>query len=203
MKKHGIQNLLILVLSIFPLLSANAQTQSSSSTHPQSNKPTSSFDVFPKLPESSLCTKEKLVGTWKLLMVYEVPSGREIELYTGSPLQYYVFEPDTRYGEYISILGAVTLKAVREMAIDKQKTPQQFLINKDGLIFFYKAGLAVDSLACFLVEKTSPPFRVGQLLLMPPEKAAKGRMLKVYQKMFPEMEMAPTVIFKPSETNVE
>lgn len=202
MKKQGIQNLLILILSIFPLLSANAQTQSSS-TPPQSTKPTSSFDVFPKLPESSLCTKEKLVGTWKLLMVYEVPSGREIELYTGNPLQYYVFEPDTRYGEYVSILSAVTLKTVKEVAIDKQKTPQQFLINKDGLIFFYKAALAVDSLACFIVEKTSPPFRVGQLLLMPPEKAAKGRMLKVYQKMFPEMEMPPTVIFKPSETNVE
>ena len=189
--------LLVFLLSVFPLLSASAQTQPTVPT--PEPKPTSSRDVFPKLPPSSICTKEGLIGMWKLLMVYEVPSGREIEFYTVNPLQYFVFEPDSRFGEYTSMLHAITLKDIRNTVLSKQKTVQQFSINKSGMIFFYKDSIAVDSLACFMVAKTAAPFRIGQLLLMPSEKAAKGRMVKIYQKVFPELELPPTIIFKDNE----
>ena len=41
--------------------------------------PTSSRDVFPALPASEPCTQDKIIGLWKLLIVYDVPSWREIE----------------------------------------------------------------------------------------------------------------------------
>lgn len=203
MKMHCVKNILLaLSLSISLLLSpyVQAQAQNQDSSVPA---PTSSLNVFPKLPQSSLCKKEKLVGTWKLIMVYEVPSGKEIELYTNSPLQYYVFEGDNRYGEYVSMLQAITMKEIRDTIIVKQKKLQQFSINKDGFLFFYTDAVATDSLACFMVEKGAPPFRAGQLLLMPPEKAARGRLVKVYQKMFPELEALPAVIPKDTESTEE
>lgn len=189
--------LLVFLLSVFPLMSASAQTQPTVPT--PETKPTSSRDVFPKLPESAICTKEGLIGMWKLLMVYEVPSGREMEFYTVNPLQYFVFEADSRFGEYTSMLHAISLREIKDTVLAKQKNVQQFSINKSGMIFFYKDSVAVDSLACFIVAKTAAPFRIGQLLLMPSEKAAKGRMVKVYQKMFPELEAPPAVIFKNNE----
>lgn len=200
--------LLVLVFSLFPLPPANAQVsitarpQVSPSPLPVTPKspkgvgviskevlPTSSLDIFPKLPPSSLCTKEKLLGTWKLLMVYEVPSGREMKTYSDYPLQYYVFRDDSRYGEYIGPLQALTLAEVQRISIDAQTNTRQFVISDKGMLFFYNNRLAVDSLACFIVEGASPPFRIGQMLLMPPEKAAaKGRMVKVYQRMAIEFE---------------
>lgn len=175
------------VCSAFLLSPSHAQTVS----NPTSN-PTSSRDIFPKLPPSSLCTREKLVGIWKLIMVYEVPSGREMELYYTHPLQYYVFEADNRYGDYVSVLYAATLKEVKETALSKQKALQQYIIDKSGMVFFYKERIAVDSLACFIVAKATPPFMAGQMLLMPPEKSTQGRMVKVYQKMYMELEADST-----------
>lgn len=159
---------------------------------PAEKLPTSSLDVFPKLPPSSLCAKEKLLGTWKLLMVYEVPSGREMKTYMNSPLQYYVFTPDNRYGEYVGPLQALTLQEVKTLAIDMKSENRQFVVNDKGMLFFYTNRLAVDSLACFIVEGAIAPFRTGQLLLMPPEKSARGgRMLKVYQRVAVESEPLP------------
>jgi len=144
--------------------------------------PTSSREVFPALPQSKICDKNSLVGAWKLLMVYEVPSGKEIALYTNRPLQYLMFEPDSRYGEYISPLRVVTVNSARKAAL-APKTIQQYTVSDSGLVFFYKNSIASDSLACFIVAKDEGAFEAGQMLLMPPEKVAKGRMVKVYQKV--------------------
>jgi hypothetical protein len=150
--------------------------------------PTSSLDVFPKLPQSKFCDKNSLLGVWKLLMVYEVPSGKEIALYMNRPLQYAMFEPDSRYGEYISSLRAISANGVRNVAF-AQKSNQQYVIGDSGVIFFYKNSLPTDSLVCFIVARNEEPFETGQMLLMPPEKAAKnGRMVKVYQKVSLEKE---------------
>jgi hypothetical protein len=186
----------LIFLTALPL-SVNAQVKPAQVEQaiPQS-KPISSRDVFPPLPPSSFCTKEELIGIWKLIMIYEVPSGREIELYTQRPLQYFVFEPDSRYGEYTSILNAVTLREVRDSVIENQRQIQQYSLNKSGMVFFYKDSTPVDSLACFLVAKTTPPFAKGQLLMMPSEKSARGRMVKVYQKMYIELETPPAVVFE-------
>ncbi len=186
-------NILLSALAMAGLLAlsiANPVYAQTSIAQPSAaNLPTFSRDLFPKLPASSLCTKDKLVGIWKLLMVYEVPSGKEMSVYSATPLQYFVFEPDSRYGEYRSILHAITLKDVRDYVLEKSGSGQQFTLNKSGMVFFYKNSIAVDSLACFIVENYSPPFGKGQLLLMPPQKAAAGaRMLKVYEKVYMEFE---------------
>lgn len=144
--------------------------------------PTSSRDVFPKLPPSVVCNNSNINGIWKLLMVYEVPSGREISLYTSRPLQYVVFEADSRYGEYISSLRDVSASEVRNSVLT-QKEAEQFTLNEAGVAFFYKANIAVDSLACFIVSKNEGAFEKGQLLLMPPKNTGSGRMVKIYQKM--------------------
>lgn len=164
----------------------------------QATQLTNSRDFFPTLPASSICTKEKLAGIWKLITVYEVPSGNEMSNYINNPLQFYVFESDSRYGQYKSVLRAITLKDMRDFALNKIDGNQQFAINQSGMVFFYKNGVAVDSLACFIVANNMPPFRTGQLLLMPPQKAAAGtRMLKVYEKLYLEFE-AP---YNPPKTD--
>lgn len=161
--------ILAIFLSIFHALSANAA-------------PTSSLDVFPKLPESKICDKNAVVGAWKLLMVYEVPSGREISLYTSRPLQYVIFEADSRYGDYISTIRDISAEDARDYVL-ADSTISQYNVNNSGQIFFYKNSIATDSLACFIVARNEGPFEIGQMLLMPPEKAAKGRMVKIYQKI--------------------
>lgn len=148
-----------------------------------SSLPYSSMEIFPKLPLSKVCSKDKLVGTWKLLMVYELPVGNELALFRRNPLQYIIFDADNRYGEFISTLRAVTMREVRSYSISQQKVLQQYVVNKSGILFFYKDGIPVDSLACFIVASNDAPFQDGQMLLMPPENVARGRMVKVYQKM--------------------
>jgi|GEM_PF-2811582 len=195
----------LLLFSILPLFSVNAQVVRSAQTEQVAieSKPTSSRDVFPTLPPSAFCKKEDLIGIWKLVMLYEVPSGREIEIYTQRPLQYYVFEADSRYGEYVSILSAATLKEVHDSVMKGQRQILQYSLNKSGMVFFYKDGTAVDRLACFIVAKTNPPFAKGQLLLMPSEKSARGRLVKIYQKRFMELEIPPAVVFKSDDDSDE
>ena len=96
-----------------------------------------------------------------------------------------VFEDDNRYGEYISPLRDVAINEVEKVAITSAgKTIQQYNLNDSGQIFFYKNSIATDSLACFISARNEGAFEIGQMLLMPPEKAAKGRkMVKIYQKM--------------------
>ena len=197
MKKYF--SFLLLFFTLLPL-SVNAQVKPAQGEQAiPETKPISSRGVFPPLPPSNFCTKEDLIGIWKLIMIYEVPSGREIELYTQKPLQYFVFEADSRYGEYTSILSATTLKEVRDSVIENQRQIQQYSLNKSGMVFFYKDSTPVDSLACFLVAKTTPPFAKGQLLMMPSEKSARGRMVKIYQKMFIELEIPPAVVFETGD----
>ncbi len=187
MKKHNLYSILLLLVAACCVSPVYAQVVTSPIT-PSAPAPTSSMDVFPRLPQSTVCTKEKLIGIWKLLMVYEVPSSREMQLYMNNPLQYYVFNSDSRYGQYNSVLHAVTLAEVKNLAINNQRGIQQYSLNQSGVLFFYKDQFAVDSMACFIVAANTPPFMSGQLMLMPPKKSARGRLVKVYQKMFLEFE---------------
>ena len=173
------KKILGLVFGVALLSSGYAQAQFSSFS------PTTSVGMIPALPPSEICAKWKILGTWKLLMVYESPPGRELERYVTEPLQYYVFMGDDRYGEYTGGLNALTPEEIRNFILNNQKTAHQFVVNS-GSVFFYKDGVAVDSLACFMVAETLKPFTFGQMLLMPPQhSAASGRMVKVYQKVFP------------------
>ncbi|MEZ5690320.1 MAG: hypothetical protein R3D71_01480 [Rickettsiales bacterium] len=151
------------------------------------NLPTSSLALFPELPPSELCETWKLYGTWRLLMVYEVPPGVELKRYQEAPIQYYVFSGDSRYGEYLGGLRDVSLKEIKEIAMTRQKNIQQFVVSKEGLLFLYKDSIPIDSLACFIVAKDKKPFTRGQMLLMLPEHVAVrgSRMVKVYNKVIP------------------
>jgi hypothetical protein len=198
MKKYSMKTILSAAFAILCAVPAQAQVPSPSAAAIE-RLPTSSLDVFPKLPPSTFCTKENLLGMWKLLMVYEVPSGREIKFYTNNPLQFYVFNADSRYGRYESVLHAITLADVKRIAMSQISNTQQYTLNQSGTLFFYKNQVAVDSLACFIVAANSGPFLSGQLLLMPPKKSQRTRMVKVYQKMFPEFEsQQPPVNISPA-----
>ena len=146
------------------------------------NAPTSSKDVFPALPQSRLCNSATVQGIWKLLMVYEVPSGNAINLYTVRPLQYLIFDERSNYGEYISTLRDVSLFDVKRDAMFTG-TLQQYKVNNSGIVFFYRNSVAADSFACFIVANPKGPFEEGQMLLMPPPTNTKTRMVKVYQKI--------------------
>lgn len=176
------KKILGLVLSVV-LLSANYVQAQTAPT------PTSSVGYFPTLPPSEYCTKEKVLGTWRLLMVYETPAGRELERYVTNPLQYYVFQEDDRYGEYAGPLSVLTDTEISNYAIHQKDYYQQYVVDSKGIVFFYREGIAIDSLACFIVATSVKPFMLGQMMLMPPQRAAAGgRMVKVYQKI-----LIPTV----------
>jgi hypothetical protein len=155
-----------------------------SAAHAQLSLPNSSRDVFPSLPPSSRCTKDLLAGTWKLLALYEVPAGREMQLYIKRPLQFNVFSHDGLYSSYISSWRDIPYQNVKREAFAQKGGPQQFVVKDSGIIFFYKDGIAIDSLACFIVAQNDGPFELGQMLLMPPEQAARGRLVKIYQKVW-------------------
>ena len=152
--------------------------------------PSNSREFFPKLPQSNLCTKDILPGAWKLLMVYESPPAAEMTLYASRPLQYYLFDSAGRYGDYVSSLRDISIDDIRKEVARQQTNLQQYVVNDAGMLFFYKDSIAIDSLACFIVAQDSGPFESGQMLLMPPQRAAKGRMVKVYQKVWAETEQA-------------
>jgi len=156
--------------------------------------PSSSLDIFPKLPPSKFCTKESIAGVWKLVMVYEVPSGSEMQTYAKYPLQYQIFEDDNLYGDYIGVLGSRSVLEARREARRKLDGFRQYVVDDSGGLFLYKDGIAVDKLACFIVASTTPPFSYGQMLLMPPQKSATARLVKVYQKMPNEPEARIPVI---------
>lgn len=143
---------------------------------------------FPALPPSVRCTKELLPGTWKLLALYEVPAGAELAAYVTRPLQFYVFSADSRYGSYGGALSDIAPSEVKDAVFSQQKNIQQYVVNDAGMVFFYKDSIAIDSLACFIVAQDGGAFQRGQMLLMPPERAAKGRLVKIYQKIWAEPE---------------
>ena len=165
MKFAAARILALLALGLFPVM-ASAQPGA-----------TSSLGFFPKLPPSVLCKKELLPGTWKLVTVYEAPSGPEMALYTVRPLQYYVFTASGLYGTYIAPLRALTHDEARLAALNDTKVPQQYVVNKSGMLFFYKDSIAIDSLACFIVAQDMGAFARGQMLLMPPQRSCPGRLL--------------------------
>lgn len=193
MKRFSIQVKFFLVIySFFVLVAGGAYAQ-----FPSSSSTINSANVFPKLPPSELCTKDKIVGTWKLLMVYEAPASAELERYVRNPMQYYIFNDDSIYGEYIGSISDLSIDRITNFVMNEAKALQQFVVDGSGTVYFYKNSIATDSLACFISADNSPPFSIGQMLLMLPKNAASsGRMVKVYQKI-------PSAKTSDSETNAE
>ncbi|MDE3015647.1 MAG: hypothetical protein KGI29_01815 [Pseudomonadota bacterium] len=139
--------------------------------------------AFPALPPSDSCKKWKIIGLWKLKQMYEAPEGRELVDYKMHPFQYYLFNRNNTYGQYVAPHDerpGVVLKAID----DQKSVLRQFVVDKSGFTFLYQNGVATDTLACFVVASQFGAFNAGELLLMPPEGRHPGRLVSVYDKIW-------------------
>ncbi len=145
----------------------------------------SSEAYFPSLPPSRLCTKRDIAGFWRLSMVFENPTGPELSDYSASPYQYILFNNNDTFSMYKSSQGDVADADVLKKMRDRQGgVLEQFVMHESGVLYFYKDGVAYDSLACFIVANKLDPFNPGQMLFMPPPDKATVRMVRVYQKVY-------------------
>lgn len=147
--------------------------------------PNSTEAYFPALPPSRLCTKNDIVGLWKLMMVFENPTGLELSDYSALPFQYFIFEKDDTFASYKGSQnpGSDT-NVLNKLRENRGKVLEQFVMHDSGVLYFYKDGVSYDSLACFIAANKLDPFNVGQMLLMPPPDKANTRMVRVYQRVY-------------------
>ena len=61
----------------------------------------------------------------------------------------------------------------------------QFLLQDAGMLYIYQERVATDTMVCFIVAETRPPFGAGNMLLMPPKGQVNGRLIKQYKKVWP------------------
>ncbi len=140
---------------------------------------------FPELPPSRLCRKGDILGMWKLAMVFEVPAGSELDDFGLYPYQYMLFNDDNTFRMYKSAREELSDAGVlREMKNASSKVLEQFVVHESGVLYLYKDGVAVDSLACFVVADPLNPFAEGQILFMPPPEEATIRMVKAYNQVY-------------------
>lgn len=141
--------------------------------------------AFPDLPPSRLCTKRDILGMWRLEMVYESPPADELNDFTYYPFQYTLFNRDSTYFWYRSEeAGSSETAILRQMQQGQPNVLEQFVMHKSGVLYLYKDGEAINSLACFIVANPVEPFREGQMLFMPPPERADVRMVKVFDRVY-------------------
>jgi hypothetical protein len=161
---------------------AEAVTPSGAAT---SSAPTG---YFPSLPPSRPCVKKDLLVMWKLEHVYENPAGVAMATYNAQPFQYIRFLPNSTYRELKDINQPLSKMAVKQqMKAQTGGSLLQYVVSDTGIIYFYRDGVATDTMACFIVANPKEPFMVGEMLLMPPapeQGQPASRMVKVYNKAF-------------------
>lgn len=141
----------------------------------------------PVLPPARACKAADLAGLWKLLQVYEEPSGTETAAFQEAQLQYLRFNADSTYGQYLEPFDkGQHLKLVNQGMVQQATGLQQYVVQPDGKMFFYSDGVAVKSQACFIAEKSQNYYREGQMLLMPPSQDSPTRWVKIYTKLWEE-----------------
>ncbi len=135
------------------------------------------------LPPSRACSKREVPGIWKLIQIFEVPSGAETADFAENSVQYMLFNPNSIYGKYNS-------GADRSFPPDWCVQPdsqhnsalQQYLVQNTGIMLFLSDRIAIDTQACFIVVNPVGNFSAGQMLLMPPEGQIQGRLVKSMAK---------------------
>lgn len=176
-------------LAAWPAL---AQTQPNAPA-PAAQEEQSPQLTFPQLPPSRKCAKQDITGVWRLRQVYELPVGNAALSWARQPFQYLFFRPNDTYGQYI---GRAPLSIKDAPAkITQQKTPLMQYLLKDGFLYFYQAGVATDTQACFIVtahrQQANFTFDPGQMLIMPPQGQSRTRVVKHYDKFEPAPAPAP------------
>lgn len=137
---------------------------------------------FPPLPPARPCNARDLYGIWELVNVYEEPTGPASANFASIPHQYVMYKKDSIYGKYNSATSAVPASMI-EVELDKQQRAlHQYLVNESGIIYYYNQGVAVDSMACFIVANRRGPFLVGEMILMPPKGQSETRLVKLYSR---------------------
>src|SRR5690606_25071656 len=96
--------------------------------------------------------------------------------------QYIMFNKDNTYGKYASATVSLPAAMVGAEISKQQQGLQQYLINETGIAYFYNQGIAVDSMACFIVANPRGPYAIGQMILMPPKGQSKTRLVKLYSR---------------------
>lgn len=136
---------------------------------------------IPPLPPSRPCQREDIVGMWRLLNLYEAPTGPETAAMANSPVQYFLFDQDNTYGRLNAGNVQMPAQNVREAIQRSSSSLHQFVLDQAGMLYFYQDSLAIDTMACFIVANSRTPFQPGQMLLLPPEGQAATRLIKVYE----------------------
>lgn len=139
-------------------------------------------NYFPVLPPSRPCTPQDVPGLWRLGQVYENPAGSVFSDFTAYPTQYLFFSGDGTYNASKVQPAPDDNVALSYLSTQKPQSLQQFLVQESGFIFFYRDGAAIDTQACFIVANQRDPFRIGQMLLMPPQGQSATRVVKVYDR---------------------
>lgn len=139
----------------------------------------------PPLPPARACAKGDIEGLWKLLQVYEEPSGAETNAFYARPSQYLRFNPDTTYGQFVSNQDIGMSDDMLDRGMRQQGNgTQQYVLQQGGMIYYYSNSIATKSEACFIVTNPREYFPQGQMLLMPPSTQSPTRWVKVYTKIW-------------------
>lgn len=140
-------------------------------------------DSFPTLPPSRPCARQDIDGLWRLNNVYESPQGVESSTFTSQPHQYLLFLRDDTYRTYRTSWPEKSDAVVmRQLELEEPDHLEQFVVGENGLVYFYRDSVAIDTQVCFIVANQRAPFTVGQMLLMPPEGQSSVRLVKAYDR---------------------
>lgn len=140
--------------------------------------------VFPTLPPSRRCTRQDILGIWKLLQVYEQPVDGEMSAFQKSPVQYLTFDDDDTFSHYSAGRSDLSIQGLRDAVKLQKKDLLQYVMGDQGMVYFYKNSVATDTQVCFIVANHLGNFLLGQMLMMPPEGQVQGRLVKVYTKVW-------------------
>lgn len=141
--------------------------------------------TLPPLPPALTCKPRWLFGLWELKAVYETPLGAETDAYNLNPVQYIRFQRDSRFARYNAGRNRMDPQVVIKTINENTGALIQYLLQDAGMLFIYKDSVATETMVCFIVAETKPPFGAGNLILMPPKGQIAGRLIKVYRKVWP------------------
>lgn len=143
---------------------------------------------FPALPPSRSCTGRDIIGMWKLLQVYESPSGEWLRDFATYPFQFMLFDRDTTVRTLKTERKPQGNMQAQAREVYKQPATRQYVLHSSGIVFYYENSVATDSHACFIVANPQGSFEQGMMLLMPPAPAdgsvPKTRLVSVYRKVW-------------------
>jgi hypothetical protein len=147
--------------------------------------------TIPELPPSLPCKQKWLFGLWELKRVFESPLGTETAAYNENPVQYIGFRKDTRFFRYNAGKTRMDPQEVYKIVNSHSGALLQHLLQDGGMLYIYQDSVATDTLVCFVVAESRPPYGAGNLILMPPKGQVAGRLIKIYRKVWPPKVQQP------------